>query len=500
MNTSNNNINLKEKEEPIIKNICYNNQTGQLILIDNKTKQFLCDIFGRKKTKFIPSISGIANAIERNNYPLTSRNSDSKGLLTDIFSSKKKISNQKQYKDYLPTTRKLEGYMKFPRPIVPPYSNLSANKTIEKNREKIKNCLNKHFSYEKNKKYMEKRNENKGLSYLTNNLNEYDTLKHNSQRLLKVIENTFNEYKEKYKYKLNKLKNDPTIKALVKFEKYILNNKESKLINGRKLKEYDPKIKEEYNIINSILHGKTLANETMRRNNLSLKGNKTVGKIKTIPKLKFDLLKNRNISNDNMKTICSNRDLTIGRKIKMNFGIFSYEEEARKKEENLKKIENYFQDKEKDESKEIENFKINNLVEKENNLDENDIKQQNEFSFISLDKEKEKNSKKYKIKYMNKLQSTNENEKNLLKGFNREEPKQEKLFFKSLKPKLKTNAQLYIEDLELLKKTNPFVYKMEEKKEKRDLKQLEKKIEALKINANNLMKIKLNKRKIKFDK
>lgn len=493
MNTSNNNfLNIIEKEEPVIKYICYDDQTDQLLLLNNKNKQILCDIFGRQKTKFIPSISGIANAVERKNYPLTSRNSDSKSLLTDILSSTKKKSNSKEYIDYLPSTRKLEGYMKYPRPIVPPYSNLSANKTIEKNRERIKNCLKGHFSNEKIKKYIEISNENKGLSYLTSNLNEYDILKNNSQSILKVIENTFNQYREKYKYKLNKFKTDSTIKALTKFKKYIQDNKESNLINGRKLKDYNPKIKEEFSVINYILRGKTLSNETIKRNHFNLKNNNTIGKFKKIPKIKFDLIKNKNTNNDNLNTICSSRDLTLGKKIKMNFGSFSYEEEVKKREK-IKKIEKFLKGKENDKIKESVGDKKENLIKKEN-IDENNLKH-NESSFLSLDNEKEKNFKKYQIKFMKRFKDNNENEKNLLKGFNRQEPKLEKLFYKIIKPKLKSNAQLYIEDLELLKKTNPFIFKMEEKREERNIQQLAKKIEALKINANNAMKVKFHKNK-----
>ena len=54
-----------EKEEPIIKNICYNPQTNKLTMVDNRNNKFACDIFGRKKRRFIPSISGMATAAER---------------------------------------------------------------------------------------------------------------------------------------------------------------------------------------------------------------------------------------------------------------------------------------------------------------------------------------------------------------------------------------------------------------------------------------------------
>ena len=489
----NNNYNLIDKEEPIIKNICYDNETGNILLIDNKNNHFLCDIFGRKKTKFLPSISGIAKAEDRKNYPLTSRNSNSKMSLTEIISPQNKKTKGNKYIDYFPSTRKFEGYHNFPRPIVPPYSNLPSQKKIEKNRTIIKNCLSTYFSNDKNKNYVIKRNENKGLSFLTNNLNECDALKFNSEKLLKVIEETFNDYNEKYKYKLNKLKENQAIKAISKFKNYILENKDTTFINGRKLKEYNPKIKEEYNIINNLLKKKPLINAVEDKRNLNkIKSYNTISKIKKIPKLKINQLQNNN-NMEKMNTIYSSRDLTIGKKLKMNFGIFSYEEEARKKRERLKQMEEHLNNKESKEiNKEENNNEINNSKQKE----EIEEKKENDISFISMISDKEKNMNiKYKIKDMNKLKIMNENEKNMLKGFIHEEKKKKKFFIKLLKPKLKTIGQQYIEDIELLKKTNPIIFKMEEKKEERNLKRLEKKIKALQINANNVMRGKINKNK-----
>ena len=319
-------------------------------------------------------------------------------------------------------------------------------------------------------------------------------MKYDTEKLLKLIEDTFDEYKEKYKYKLDKLYSDPVIKALTKFKKYIINNKDTKTINGRTLNEYNPKIKEEYNIIHNIIQKRTLTNDITNRNIKKLKKGNTYSKINKIPKLNIELLNNdNNIDNSNkLNTICSSRDLTIGKKIKMNFGFFSYEEEAKKKKENIKKIEEYLNTKDTDinNSKEIDNNEINELIDKDKKLNE---KKENDISFLSLADEKEKKYKYNicKIKNMDKLKIMNENEKNLLKGYIREEPKQEKYMMKLLKPKLKTSGQHYLENLELLKKTNSLAFKMDSKKEERNLKYLEKKLMALRINdTNSLKKIK----------
>ena len=475
MENNNNNFNLTEKDYPIIKNISYDEQTGNLFLIDNKNNHFLCDIFGRKKTNFIPSISGIANADERKNISLTSRNSNSRKLLTELFSPKKKTSKKEKYINYFPTIRRFEGYYLFPRPIAPPYSNLSGQEKIDKNREKINNCLKSYFSYEKNKNYVVKKNDNNGLSFLTYDLNDYDILKYDTEKILKVIEDTFDEYKEKYKYKLNILKLDPAIKAITKFKKYILENKDIKIINGRKLKEYNPKIKEQYKITQNLIQKKILPKNIPNRNVYQLRNCNTFSTIKKIPKLKISQSHNKKINFDKINTICSSRDLTIGKKIKMNFGMFSYEEETKKKK-----------DEELINDKDINNDEKNNLMKK---LDEK-IKE-NDISFISIINEKDNDNKKYQIKNMNKLKIMNENEKNLLKGFIQEEPKKEKYIYKLLKPKIKTNGYNFIKDIELLRKTNPIAFKLEEKKEEKNLKQLEKNLKALRINANNAMKIKL---------
>ena len=45
-------------------------------------------------------------------------------------------------------------------------------------------------------------------------------MKYDTEKLLKLIADTFDEYKEKYKYKLNQFNADPVIKALTKFKKY----------------------------------------------------------------------------------------------------------------------------------------------------------------------------------------------------------------------------------------------------------------------------------------
>ena len=56
------------KKEQLILNITYETETGRLILSDNYDNHYLCDLFGRIKTKFLPNITGEASYIERKNY------------------------------------------------------------------------------------------------------------------------------------------------------------------------------------------------------------------------------------------------------------------------------------------------------------------------------------------------------------------------------------------------------------------------------------------------
>ena len=76
----------------------------------------------------------------------------------------------------------------------------------------------------------------------------------------------------------------------------------------------------------------------------------------------------------------------------------------------------------------------------------------------------------------------------MLKVFQIEERKGFMYLFKNIKPKLKTNGELYEEDMKLLRRTNPIAFKIQEKREAFNLKQLIKKINTQRIIADNIMK------------
>ena len=93
-----------------------------------------------------------------------------------------------------------------------------------------------------------------------------------------------------------------------------------------------------------------------------------------------------------------------------------------------------------------------------------------------------------KIKHMKYIKNNFLKEKQLLKGFETEERKAPMLLIKNLKPKLKTNGELFDEDLNILRKTNPIAFKLQQKKDEFDMKQLIKKVNMLKVNEKNIMK------------
>ena len=69
-----------------------------------------------------------------------------------------------------------------------------------------------------------------------------------------MIDNTVNEYKIKYKCNLNELiKNHSIIRALLHLKNNLINNNGTDLINGRKLKEPNIHIINEYKIIHNKL-------------------------------------------------------------------------------------------------------------------------------------------------------------------------------------------------------------------------------------------------------
>ena len=470
-------------KEQVILNICYNPESGKLTLSDNYNNHYSCDLFGRIKKKFLPNVTGQVSYKERKikteekyKLPKTSNNF---------------YINEKKLIEYYPQTRKFDGYFNFPRPISPPFCNIPNYVMKETTKKELISHLEKYFSNEKSKNFVSYKNKKVEVSYLTGDLNEFDCLKVDAERLLTLIKNTLDSIREEYALKMNIFNKVPMVKALYQFKKYIEENKESIIINNRKLRKPNSTIKKKYDIIHS-----TLTNFGLKRDNF-----------KNIHKLKLDSLNNDNITKETNKkhltldSFTDNKieknwiskklhknDFNIGRKIKMNFGCFSYSDMTKNLKQtdnksNVDKISNNILEpsKETEVTKETEqSLYVKTLDNKIRN---------NNLSFISKIFEEKKNKKNMlNIKQMKFLKNNYLKEKILLKGFITEERKAPILLIKNLKPKLKTNGELFEEEMALLKRTNPIAFKLQEKKDEFDMKQLVKKVNMQKVNEKNIMK------------
>ena len=69
-----------------------------------------------------------------------------------------------------------------------------------------------------------------------------------------MIDNTVSDYKIRYKSDLNELVNNHSIiRALLHLKKNLINNNETHMINGRKLKETNVNVINQYKIIHNKL-------------------------------------------------------------------------------------------------------------------------------------------------------------------------------------------------------------------------------------------------------
>ena len=115
----------------------------------------------------------------------------------------------------------------------------------------------------------------------------------------------------------------------------------------------------------------------------------------------------------------------------------------------------------------------------------------NEISFISYMSENEKKyekENKLTIKSNRNIKRLTEHYNKLLLGYKEKERKPMSIFHRTRALNLKTDGDLYRENINLLRLTNREAFKIQEQKELYDLKLLEKKIKISAINATNVMK------------
>ena len=522
MENEKNEIKKEKNEFDYIKNLCYDTDSGKITINDSENNIYKSDIFGRKIPKFLPHITGLKNRYNKNeleqknlfrqkrvlNLKSISTN-ESLGNNTNINISR----NKKGYINYTPVIRKFEGYSKFPRPRGPPLLNIPDYELKETHKRKIIEQLNNYYSQDCSAKNdIKRKNENKGLSYLTKNLNEFDTIKYDINKLQKLVKNNLDEIKLKYHMKENLYKKDNIVKALSQFNRNISENKNSKTINGRILQEPDYIMKKYYKIINkAIKHKKNLTHEKYNfKNNLK----------------KFNLnlisenITNKNITKDiNEYAQTEMKDFTMGKIIKLDFGnspeIKKEQIESELKDNNDENKNEEINIEVNDTTNNEINENINNENNEENNNENNEEKNEekneeeksennnnnileekiknNDISFLS---ELSENSKKYfkknnlTIKTINRINTNAEHDNKLLEGYIEKPVEDIKIFQKSKVLRLKTEGDLYLDNLSLLKKTNKTAFLLQEKKDLYDLKLLKKKIQNQTININNAMRIK----------
>ena len=99
---------------------------------------------------------------------------------------------------------------------MPPFANIPNYELSQRGKRELIEQLRKYFSVDRMQYILGLQNENKSLDYLTCDLNKFDSVKEDTDVLMKLIENTIEEYKKIYKYKMNILYKNPVVSALVK--------------------------------------------------------------------------------------------------------------------------------------------------------------------------------------------------------------------------------------------------------------------------------------------
>ena len=453
----------------IIKNICYNQDNGRLILSDSENNHYLCDIYGNEKTKFLPNITGYASFHSRNNIILKNNN----------FRTNNSEIKKNNFIDYFPIIYKFKGYSKFPRPIVPPFSNITKIDFSEKKQNKLIEILKKYYSNNKVKEYFKKNDKNNNLDYLTCDLNTFDLKKNDGIKLMKIVIETINYYKKKNETFVN---NDEIhiINALKHFKKILEENKDMRIINGNKIKNPSNDIKEKYDLINQLINKNAFKNKKYKSSNNIFRD--TFNYKKNIKKNLFNTtFQNHFKSNSYIKFQSRNKDIENNNNIKFNTLKVEIDNKNNDKEKNIFNVstkECFYSTK----------GTINKLdiSEKNNN---NDIK--NEISILSI---RSKNEIKYENENNKRIKGNDfylkkcNQELKYINGFKKIIPKSRPIFQKFSNLNLKTNGDLFIDNINLLKKTNSIAFEIQKEQEMFDYKMLEKRKNEAKINYMNALK------------
>ena len=526
------------EELPLIKNISYEMDSGKYVLLDNKGNNYTCDIFGRIKPVFKKNISGFINGNQRK---VLKRVKSQPNIINayntqNVFNKKEK----EEEKSYFPSINRFEGYTHFPRPLCPPFTNIPQYVLDESYKKLLNNKCKDKLVVDENKKVFIKSNENKGLSYITSDIKGYFDKKNEKENgsnylrnnnipkkddkllIIKMIDNTVDDYKIKYKCDLNELINKHSIiRPLLNLKENLINNNETNIINSRKLKGPIFHIINDYKIIhnkifnfdektrkrnehkrlmkcysqmnikkiknndsnytndNKNIYGRKILNKISSYKNLSNKKH-VISAIKKDEEITKDLFVNMNKDkiNENKE---DNKSITINNKSLMyiNTNQNIYDEQ---------------------ETKESLGTKANiNLINIRNNTNESN-KEEN-LSILSVLNEKETNKFikfNKKIKYLKTLKKQSEKERKHLEGYQKEEPTKPKEFdmIEEEPPKYRDFSEIYKKELETLEKLNPILFNLQKKKDDYDMKKMKQKKHFKKLNEKLITKgktLKINK-------
>ena len=453
----------------IIKNICYNQDNGRLILSDSENNHYLCDIYGNEKTKFLPNITGYASFHSRNN--MIFKNNSYNNIKGDSEIQKNSFTN------YFPITYKFKGYSKFPRPIVPPFSNISKIDFSKKKQNKLIQILKKYYSSNKVKEYFKINDKNNNLNYLTCDLNTYDLKKKDGIKLMKIVNESINFYKKKNETFVN---NDEIhiINALKHFKKMLNENKDMKIINGNTIEKPNKEIKEKYDLINKLIN-KNAFKKKINKSSINIFREKFNHKNNTSLNFFNHSFQNKIKSNSFIKFKTINKDIENNDNINFNTLKIEIDNKNNDKEKNLFNItkECFYSTK----------GTINKFDISEKN--KNDIK--NEISILSI---RSKNEIKYEKENNKKIKGNDfylkkyNEELKYITGYKKIIPKSKPIFQKFNNLNLKTNGDLFIENINLLQKTNSIAFEIQKEQEMFDFKMLQKRKNEDKINYMNALK------------
>ena len=415
-----------------------------------------------------------------------------------LSNSIEKLDFQLDNSLYRPQSLRFEGYSQFPRPIVTPFSNISKIK-LQKNLVKDLNNTKHIFNVENNKNILNKKT-NSGLYFYTGTINNIVDSKNKNIVLGRINEALSFDENENIFQNREKIR-DYEKNALKKLKKKILSNS-TNTIFGRKLKKPDEKFIQQFNINYNVYFKNPLKKnilkkaetETDNKNYFeelySALNKKSVQKVLNSPKKKLFLDIDDNINNiqkNKNRNKLANINLNSPIKtIKTNYSekkILSCPDDFREEEKNKK---------DESKSKNIITY-FDSLYLNKNKFKTLDYESKNKFKNI-LSEENRNNigNNIISTRTLSDLKKKCNTEKKLLEGFVKPEIKERT--YRKYVPKYKSVLNIYKKEWELYKLVNPIRYKLDEKKEMKELKFIQEKLEKGKdFTSFNLPKKRKNK-------